>query len=218
VISLGFDCLQVRPERYAATPTLAFRLQVTESTGAHIHTIALRCQIRIEPHQRRYTSKEVERLLELFGEPSRWGGTLKPIQLTTVTAMLKGFQGSAETDLLVPCPQDLELAGPKYFEALGDGEIPLLLLFSGTVFVKGPGGVRVEPVSWDSEARCRLPVRVWRETMDLYFPGTAWLRVRRETLDTLQRFKARRALPSWDDALVALLEGADEPAAGEAAR
>jgi Family of unknown function (DUF6084) len=216
--TLAFDCLQVRPERYAATPTLAFRLQITESTGAHIYTIALRCQIRIEPHQRHYSTKEIERLLELFGEPSRWGGTLKPIQLTNVSIMLKGFRGATETDLLVPCPQDLELAAPKYFEALGDGDIPLLLLFSGTVFVKGQRGVSVVPVSWDSEARCRLPVHVWRETMDLYFPGSAWLRVRRDTLDTLQRYKARQALPSWDDALTALLNEADEPITGEAAR
>jgi hypothetical protein len=55
-----------------------------------------------------------------------------------------------------------------------------------------------------------VPVQVWRDVMDRYFPGGGWLRVRRETIDALQRFKAARALPTWDDAIAQLLKEAGE--------
>jgi hypothetical protein len=41
--------------------------------------------------------------------------------------------------------------------------------------------------------------------MDLYFPGTAWLRVRRDTADALLRHQARHAIPTADEALSDLL-------------
>jgi hypothetical protein len=46
--------------------------------------------------------------------------------------------------------------------------------------------------------------------MDLYFPNSGWLRVGRDTLDALQRFKASRALPTWDQALEQLLKQAGQ--------
>jgi hypothetical protein len=207
---LVFDCVDVYAERYAMAPTVSFRLRVSETTGATIHAVALRCQLRIEPQRRRYADAEAEGLLDLFGERSRWGETLKPMQFADSSVILPGFRGSTEVDLPVPCTYDFEVSSAKYLHALSDGEVPLLLLFSGTVFTRGLGGVSVERVPWDKEASCRMPVAVWRQAMDLHFPGTAWVRVRRETLDALQRFKSHRALPTWDDALEALLEGAPE--------
>lgn len=202
---LGFECLDVQPERYAAVPTLRFRLRVEESTGATVHALALRCQIRIEPHRRPYTEVEADGLLDLFGEMTRWGETLKPLQFATVSVMVPGFRDVTEATLFVPCTYDFEVAAAKYFHALEEGEVPLLLLFSGSLFLQAGRGFSVEPVPWDREVRYRLPVAVWHELMDLYFPNTAWLRVRRETLDALQAFKSHAALPTWDDALDALL-------------
>ena len=211
---LVFDCLGARAERYAAAPTLAFRLRLTETSGQRVHAIALRCQLRVEPQRRRYSREEAERLLDLFGEPHRWGDTLRPLQFATVSQMVPGFVGSLEVDLPVPCSYDLEVAAARYFHALRDGEIPLLLLFSGTVFVHRPGGFSVEQVPWHKEASYRMPVAVWRELMDLYFPNSAWIRVRRETFDALQGFKSRQALPTWDHAMEALLERAGEREVG----
>jgi Family of unknown function (DUF6084) len=204
---LVFDCLDVRPERYAASPTLSFRLRIAETSGEAVHAVALRCQIRIEPQRRRYSAEEADRLLDLFGERHRWGDTLKPLQFAMVSVMVPGFTGSTEVDLPVPCTYDFEVASAKYLHALDGDEVPLLLLFSGTVFAKGQTGFSVQQVPWHKEASYRLPARVWRELMDLYFPNEAWIRMRRETLDALQAFKARRALPTWDDALAALLRG-----------
>jgi hypothetical protein len=206
VTELAFDCLGAAPERYAAAPTLTFRLAVSEVGGAAVHAIALRCQIRIEPQRRRYSAAEGDRLLDLFGERARWGDTLKPLQFATVTAMVPAFQGRTEVDLPVPCTYDFEVASAKYLHALEDGEVPLLLLFSGTVFARGERGLVVGQVPWHKEAAYRLPAGVWRELMDLYFPGAGWIRMRRETLDALQRFKAERALATWDDAIGALLD------------
>jgi hypothetical protein len=207
---LVFDCLDAKPDRWAAVPTLLFRLRIADAGGQRIHTIALRCQLRIEPQRRRYSPEESDGLLDLFGEPARWGETLKPLQFAHVSMMIPGFQGSTELDLPVPCTYDFEVAAAKYLHALDDGEVPLLLLFSGTVFAKGAEGMSVDQVPWHKEASYRMPVKVWRELMDLYFPNSAWIRLRRDTLDDLQRFKARAALPSWDQALAVLLERAGE--------
>jgi len=57
---LIFGCTGAAAERYAATPTLTFQLTITERSGVRIHAIALRCQIRIEPHRRRYTAAEAQ--------------------------------------------------------------------------------------------------------------------------------------------------------------
>jgi hypothetical protein len=132
------------------------------------------------------------------------------MQFATVSLMVPSFTGSCELDLPVPCTYDFEVAASKYLHALGDGEVPLLLLFSGTVFTKGLSGFSVGQVPWHKEATYRLPVSVWREIMDRFFPGGGWIRIRRDTLDTLQRFKAIRALPTWDDALEALFKEVGE--------
>jgi hypothetical protein len=205
---LTFGCLGASAPKYAATPTLVFELAITESTGVRVHAIALRCQIRIEPHRRRYTAEEARRLHDLFGDPSRWADTVKPIQLATVATMVPSFSALTEIELSVPCTYDLEVASARYLYGLDDGTIPLLMLFSGTVFLGGSDGegFSVELVPWSSETSFGLPVSIWREVVDTHFPGAAWLRCTRDTIDALAEFKALHALPTWDATLNALLE------------
>jgi hypothetical protein len=210
VTTLAFEVVDARPEPYAAVPTLMVRLRITETDGSDVHALVLRCQIRIEPQKRRYSPQEEQRLYELFGSTPGWGDSLRPFLWTHVATTVRGFSGSTEIDLPVPCTYDFEVAAAKYLHALGDGEIPLVLLFSGTVFTPGDFGFSAEPVGWDCEATYRMPVAVWRGVMDLYFPNSGWLRVSRETLDALQEFKASRALPTWDQALERLLKDAGE--------
>lgn len=211
---LSFAILGARALPYAAAPTLVFRLGMGESTGERIHAIALRCQIQIEPRHRRYSAEEQERLLELFGEPHRWGDTLKTVVWAHASVMAPGFQGSTEFDLPVTCTYDFEVAAAKYFQSLDGGEIPLLFLFSGTVFAKGQNGFTVGQVPWEKEASYRLPVQVWRDLMDSYFPGATWIRLRRESFEALRRFKGRRALPTWEQAIEALLDAEEGSRAG----
>jgi hypothetical protein len=205
VSDLSFEVLDVAPDPYAAAPTLLFRLKVDEATGEPIHSVSLRCQIRIEPQKRRYTPAEEERLLALFGETPRWGDTLKPFLWTHASTMVAGFSDTTEVELPVPCTYDFEVASAKYLHALADGDVPLVLLFNGTVF----SASGVQPVPWHKEASCKMPAAVWRRLMDLYFPNSGWIRLRRDTLDELERFKTSRALPTWEHAVEALLKAAD---------
>ena len=99
-----------------------------------MHAIVLKAQIRIEPQRRRYSPEEEERLLELFGEAPQWGESLRPFLWTHVTTTVAAFTGSTEIDLPVTCTYDFEVAAAKYLHSLGDGDIPLVLLFNGTTF------------------------------------------------------------------------------------
>jgi hypothetical protein len=207
---LNFECVGAQANPYAAVPALTLRLRITQGSGEPVDAMALRCQIRIEPHRRRYSAEEARRLVDLFGDTGRWASTLKPVSFSTLSAMVPGFTGSTVVDLDVPCTYDLEVASTKYFNALDTGSIPLLLLFSGTVFGTRDGRMRVQQVPWSNEESFPLPVRVWRETVDLHFPGSAWLRVRQDTMDSLQRFRSEHAFTSWDDTVAALLAAAGE--------
>lgn len=210
MIELDFACTGAHPDLAAAGPMISLQLHITESTGAQVYALALRCQLRIEPVRRRYDDTEAAALRDLFGERARWGDTLKPMQLGFLNHVVPGFTGSTDIDLGLPCSYDVEVAANKYLYGLEDGEAPLLLLFSGTAFTTGPSGISVEPVPWHKEASFRLPVRVWRQTMDLHFPGTAWARLDRETYDALQRYRSREQLMNADEAVKRLLKEAGD--------
>jgi hypothetical protein len=210
VTSLTFEVVGARAEPYAAVPTIMLRLRLTEADFLPVHAVALRCQIMIEPQRRKYEPAEAEHLLELFGETPRWGDTLRPFLWTHVGMTVAGFDGSTEVDLPITCTYDFEVAAAKYLHALRGGEVPLLLLFSGTIFAKGEKGFSAEPVAWHEEASFRMPASVWRDVMDLYFPGGGWLRLRRDTLDTLTRFKTSRGIVTWEETVEQLLKEAGE--------
>jgi hypothetical protein len=212
VADLTFDCIGARAERYAVLPTISLTLRISETSGQRIDTIALRCQIRIEPSRRRYSPAEEEKLKDLFGETTRWADTLKPMQFTNVSTMVTSFTGNTEIQLPLNFSYDLEIGSGRYFASLEAGEIPLLLLFSGSIFSVVDGRMQVQQVPWSKEAAYRLPVSVWREAVDVHFPNMAWITMSRETLNGLERFKTQRALPTWDATLNALLgEAADTP-------
>jgi hypothetical protein len=205
---LTFAVDDIVPEPYAAVPTLLAKLRVEETSGEQVHALALRAQIRIEPQRRRYDDAEERALLDLFGDRTRFAQTLKPFAWLHASTVAQGFTGSTEIDLPLPCTYDFDVSGTTYLHALRDGEIPLLFLFSGTVFTRGTTGFSVAAVPWDCEARYRLPVGVWRELMEAHFPGTEWIRMPRDTVDALAHFRHVRGLTSWDAAVTALLADA----------
>jgi hypothetical protein len=187
-----------------------FLLRISETSGESVEAIALRCQIRIEPARRKYTPAEAERLGDLFGETERWAETLRPVQFTQVAVMVPRFTGSTEIELPVPLSYDLEIGATRYFAGLDGGDVPLLLLFSGTLFTMSGGRIQAGQVPWSKEAAYRLPVSLWREAVDAHFPNCAWIRMSRPVMDELLRYKSRRALPTWDATIESLLaEAAD---------
>lgn len=207
---LNFEIESAEPVRYAAAPQLNFKLRISDADSeASIPAVALRCQIRIEPTRRSYAAAESDRLLDLFGEPSRWGRTLRSLLWTHANLIVPPFQGRTLVDLPVPCSYDFNLAVTKYFYALEEGEVPLSLLFNGTIFYSDSeeegGFLQVSPISWEKEAAYRLPVRVWKEMMEIYYPHCAWLCLRQDVFDQLYLYKSRIGLPTWEQALERLL-------------
>jgi len=193
---------------FAAAPMLAFELHIKNAAANEtIHTIALRCQIQIEVARRRYTPEEQERMLDLFGTPDRWSQTLRSLLWTNANMVVPGFPGAdTVADLQVPCTFDFNVAATKYFEGLTDGDIPLNIMFSGTVFYALlNSGLQVAPISWEQEARFKLPVKVWREMMDSYYPNNVWLNLRRDVFDRLYRYKMQHGIPTWEQTLEEVL-------------
>lgn len=192
---------------FAAAPTLIFKLHIENAIpGEMIHTIALRCQIQIDATRRRYTQEEQGRMLDLFGEPDRWSQTLHSLLWTNVNLVVPGFQGGTLADIPVPCTFDFNVAATKYFEGLTEGEIPLHVMFSGTVFYADTdGALKVVPISWEQETKFKLPVKVWREMMDSYYPNSVWLSLRRDVFEHLYQYKTHHGIPTWEQALERVL-------------
>jgi hypothetical protein len=210
LLALTFSVTGAQPEKHSAAPLLNFRLRIQEATGTPVHAILLRAQIRIQPRRRAYTATEQQRLADLFGAPEQWAESVRPLLWTHASSLVPAFSREVEVDLSIPCTYDLEVGSSKYFDALDDGEVQLLFLFSGTAFVKAENGFQVEQIPWEKEASYRLPVRAWRELMDSHFPGGGWIRLSRTTIDSLRRIKAREALCTWDEVMESLLNAEKE--------
>jgi hypothetical protein len=210
---LSFTVTGAHAEKHTASPALTFRIRIREAAGAPVHALLLRVGIQIHPRGRKYATQEQERLCDLFGSAERWHETVRPVIWSNTTLVTSEFAGELQTDLTIPCTYDMEVAPTKFFNSLDDGEVPLLFLFSGTVFAKAEGGFRVEQIPWEKEARFRLPVQIWKDAIESHFPKCGWIRLRRSSLDALQRIKSREALFSWDDVIETLVNG--EPAKRE---
>jgi len=198
--------------QYAAAPLLAFKLRIANHPSEEtIHTVALRAQIQIEATRRKYDANEQARLLDLFGEPDRWGQTLRSMLWTHASVVVPRFTGSALADIVVPCTFDFNVAATKYFHGVASGDLPLCFQFSGTVFYHGENEtLQVAPISWDKEAKYRLPVKVWKDLMDVYYPNSAWLALQRDTFEKLYQFKVRDGIPTWEEALERALRALSE--------
>ncbi|MGE0127795.1 MAG: DUF6084 family protein [Blastocatellales bacterium] len=199
---LNFEIESVAPQPYAADPLLNFKLRVSNATSEPVHTVILRCQIMLEVARRHYSDEEQDLLFDLFGEPAQWDRTLHNKLWTNTSIVAPAFTGSTIVDLPIHCTFDFNVAATKYFAGLEGGEVPLLMLFSGTIFyMSASGALQVAQIPWEKEARYRLPVRVWREMMDMYYPNSAWLCLQRDVFERLYRYKVRRGIPTFDLAL-----------------
>jgi hypothetical protein len=205
---LGFRIEGAEVAEFAASPLIVLKLRLTNASPAEtIHSVALRCQIQIEVTRRRYTAEDQQKLRDLFGEPDRWSQTLRNLLWTHVNVNVPRFQGSTVVDLPVPCTFDFNVGATKYFHGLGDGQVPLCVMFSGTVFYAAEGEhMQVSLISWEKEARFGMPVKVWREMMDSYYPNSAWLCLRRDIFERVYEYKVRHGIPTWEQALENMLQ------------
>jgi len=199
---------------HAAVPLLAFKLRLSNAPADEtIHTVVLRTQIQIEVTRRQYSPGEQEKLSDLFGDPGRWGQTLRNMLWTHADIVVPGFQQQTLVDLPVPCTFDFNVAATKYFHGLKDGDLPLIFLFSGTVFYQDhSGSLQVAPISWDKETKFRLPVRTWQRLIESYYPNSAWLSLRRDVFERLYHYKVRCGIPTWERTVERVLAAVEETA------
>lgn len=208
---LHFQVDGVEVAEFAAVPTLTFGLRIENREPDFVRSVMLQTQIRIAPHQRPYSQQEQARLFELFGAPSRWGETVKGFLWMQHVALIPSFTDQVLVDLPVVCTYDFEIMSAKYFHPLEAGEVPLEFLFSGTVFYQGAkGNLQTVQIPWDKEATYRLPVRIWKQMMERYFPGSAWLRIRKDAFDRLYLYKIRHGLASWEAVFEELFRASEE--------
>ncbi len=194
---------------FAVAPTIAFALRISGAPA--VQSIALRCQIMIEATRRRHSSAEQLKMNELFGEPERWSKTLRPLLWTHVQATVPGFENETVFQLPVPCTFDFNVAAAKYFHGVQSGDVPLVFQFSGTVFYTGETGMlQIAQIAWDRESRFALPIDVWKQMMDFYYPNSAWLRVRLDLFDQLAQYKLSNNFANFDDAMESLLAAQKE--------
>src|SRR5919107_1819064 len=204
--AIAFSVLGAARIEHAAAPTLGFSIRVDAPGGEAVRSVLLDVQLQIAARRRRYEPETHERLFELFGPVGDWGATLRNLLWTRATLVVPPFTGSTVVELPVACSYDMEVLASRYLDALPGGEVPLELLFSGTVFYAGPGGqLQAARISWEQDAEYALPVRAWRETIDPHFPGGGWLRRPKRSFDRLCAYKARNAFASWEQALDELM-------------
>jgi Family of unknown function (DUF6084) len=197
---------------YAAAPMLALKLRITNVPDDQpIHTLSLRCQVQIEPTRRRYAAEEQEKLLDLFGEPERWSRTVRSMLWMNTALSVPAFTGSTLVDLQLSCSFDFNIATTKYFHAVQAGDIPVCVLFSGTVFYCGEdGALQVAQIPWDREVNYRFPAAIWKQMMDAYYPNSAWLCLERNVFDRLYQYKVRHGIPTWEQLLNKLVSSKEE--------
>jgi hypothetical protein len=204
---LEFAVIGARPVKYAAAPMLNLDLQVSETTGAQVYMVALTIQLMIEPARRAYDDATRERLVELFGAPERWAVTTRSLVWSKLDVLVPAFTGTTTVAVPIACHYDLELAAAKYLHSLPDGEAPLALHFNGMIYYRGDdGGLQMVLIPWSKSIDFRMPVSAWQQTIAHYYPGTAWIAVRAQTFEALQRAKLERGLATLDACIGALLQ------------
>lgn len=144
---------------------VSLALRISNGEQEQVHSIALTVQLQIEPARRRYSDAEKRALTDLFGEPARWGTTVRPLFWTTINAAVPGFAGTTCFDLRIPYDFASDIAAAKYFRAIEQGDVPITLLFSGRLHYLSAGSLLMAPISWSQEATCRIPEQVWKQAI-----------------------------------------------------
>ncbi len=205
---LNFSVTRVEAAARGVIPLLHFHLEVTNFPQAElIQAVLLQAQIQIQSAHRPYADEEKEKLVDLFGTPDRWGLTLRNRLWTHANTTIPPFTQKTEAVLAIQCTYDLNVSATKYFYALKEGEVPLLFLFSGTVFYAEPDGrLQVQQIAWDKECAYAMPVQIWHELMEHHYPNSAWVSLQRHVFERLYAYKRRQGLPTWEQTIEQLLE------------
>ena len=204
-----------RRSRTRRRRTLLFRLRVDrDHRRGRARDRAARASCGSSRSAARTTTREQEGLADLFGTPDRWSQHAASRSCgPTPSRWCRASPGASSSTCRSPARTTSRSAATKYLHALRDGDVPLRAAVQrhgvhprrhrlrGRAGALAPGGAR---------AGCRCAV--WRALMDLYFPGGGWIRLDRDTLDALARYRSARGLTSAGSRRSAELLPAEVPA------
>lgn len=212
---LTFAVGSVTAERFAAVPTLCFGLDIACPGGAPVRSVMLTVCLRVDVARRRYPPAAHRALTEVFGLPETWGSTMTPLHWTRSTLVVPPFEERTTVALPVPCGTDTELAVTKYLRAVDDGDVPLDLLFSGTVFHERAGRLTTARIPWSQQVRHQLPARLWHELVERYYGTSPWVRLPADVHERLDAYRTRHVLADPGEAVRRLLDERDGPLGGQ---
>ena len=165
-----FESGDITSVRQPAGPALIVDLRLTASES--VERMMLQCQLHIDAPKRRYSAVEQGRLHDLFGDPERWSRTMRSLPWGSVSVVIPRFQDRFSWPISIPCDFDFHTGPYNFFRALDEGSVPLSLLFRGTIFYRSENGdLRVQPISWNTEANAILTTEVWRQVLNLRAAG-----------------------------------------------
>ncbi|MFI6284056.1 DUF6084 family protein [Streptomyces sp. NPDC051018] len=214
VPELGFAVTGPRPEEFAAVPTLRFDLGVERLGGPALAAASLTVDIRIDVTRRAYPPRTHRALAEIFGLPGQWARSMRPLAWTQITVQVPPVEATARLPLTVGCTTDTELAVTRYLRAVGDEPVPLVFLFTGTLFYRpgtAAGPLLTARVPWTAECDGALPAGLWQDLVRRYYGDAPWLRLTRETYDRLDAHRVRHVLPGPEAAVTDLIDRSGAP-------
>jgi hypothetical protein len=206
VPDLSFAVDNVCPVIHAAVPLLSFKIRIVNADLETVQTAVLDCRIEVEAPPEPLPKFTQDRLQELFGEPSGWAESTHPMPWARANAVVGPFDGSSRCELQVPCSFDFNVAATKYFYGLETSSAPLQFEFTGTCFTDRSAA----PIAPSRRARFVLPMSVWSELMDTYYPDSTWLRLPRRVFQRMSQYKIENRIPTWEDVLERLLPTGQE--------
>ena len=213
-----FRVVRAEAASFSASPQIVLHVEVRAgSPDDRVQSILLRSATRIEAGARTHSLEERARLEELFGDEGVWARSSRSLLWGQVAVVVPGFQGTTTIEVHLPCSYDLGAAAAKYLHGLTEGEVPITVQFSGTLFRETSEGLTVSQIPWDREAPFRVPLAVWQRVLDEHFPNSAVVSVRRDLFERVDRYRLEHGLLRWEEAVNRLLDIA-EPQAVELER
>ena len=200
-------CRAVRRGADAAAPAA----RSPRPTARAVHAVALRCQIRIEPQRRRYEPAEEaprSRAVRRHAAVGRLAAAVPVDARRRPPSRL--HRRRPRSTCRHRAPTTSRWPRPSTSTRLDDGEIPLVLLFSGTVFSPGDDGFRS---SRSPGTRRRVPAAgrgLARRDGPLLPRTAAGARQPRRPSTRCSASRPSARSPTWDEAVERLLKEAGE--------
>ena len=207
---LSFQVEGVEVVANAATPLLAFKLRLSDANPEQtIHTVALRCQIQLEVTRRKYTAEDQERLARSVWRTQPLGPD--PAK-SFVDARQSGraFVHREQPWSIFPCRvRSISMwLPPNISTGWRTGKCRFACSSAAPFSMPvREGSLQVAPISWDKEARFKLPVKIWRDMMESYYPNSAWLCLHKDAFDRLYQYKVTHGIPTWEEVLESIIPG-----------